>query len=535
MRTGTKSVVLAALAIGMLGAASCEPPYHRNFFDPCKAAGHTEEQCKAQFADADRIVFSKEQPDHTYVVVDSMLSFDDVLGQLKKLLADFRELLDYKNKEGLAYIEFAKLRKPLEHQEEVIGTIHQRVLVAAVYVKFQSMMGEVSSEDLEHMKGYDPRKVFWTGDPTKIFPFTSDQIESAKKRGVLKAIEHYEFSFYRELDRKESDPAHPEDKNEFIWRHKETGLDLTNYKIIDDKKPDDNKGNYIEGHVVFKDKDGVAKKESVPRLKVFFHPNGGSAIIVIDSDREGKDSGFGLPDYVEQIGGILGAQDVVRNDEILGKLFQEKEKEKRIPPMPKKIFVEIAPLGGPVSVWQACAEDAGCDPKDGWLVPFKYWNFKKTNYEVEIKFKKSGHESDPSIIADEFRELEYIAKVWDGPGAVKEYFRPKKEFAGKVRAEVGYEDGRKKIHFVFQNGHEEDVSVTPGDNIVIETEPYAKDFTEGQKRWHLEKSKGSSVFDKRRELYTQNLQSSDASVDTDVGGEGIIRLPTPPVKISPKN
>jgi len=493
-----KTLLILGLTIFISSCAS----YKHDFMDACKADGNTEEQCRHAYQYAWRIYYSQENPGHDgYTVIYSKLTTEEVSNELDKFLSALKNALDYTNEEWATFIETYNLRKPMERKERILNQVRAGIQTAVIEVKFREAMGELSNSDMEHARGYSSKKIFLPGSADR-FKFTSDQIEEAKKRGVLKSFEHIVFDLHRELDKKGKDPAHPEDfPREFRWKPKTMALDLTNYKIWDVQKPDNNLGNYIEGYRVI---DG--KKESKPALKIFF-PNGlAAAIIVVDSKREGKDPGFGLPDYVEKVAGIVSVKNVVAglmNDEpTLAKLFEEKEEEKRVPPQLKKIYVEVRPLGEPIDPW-----DKAQGP-EGWLVPFKYWNEpKRNNYNVRVKFKKA-HDHNPEETTPDFREIEWIAKEYTSGsdrhtpavGEVSEFYRAKGDFAQKVKAEVLFNEDTKRIRFELENGESKVVTVTPASNLVIEDKPFAIRYKEGERYWWLEKSHGSNVFDKRKEV-----------------------------------
>jgi len=286
----------------------------------------------------------------------------------------------------------------------------------------------------------------------------------------------------RELDRKEQDRSDPNDKNKFTWKSKEIAIELSNYKIMNKKQPKDSLGNYIEGYRIFE-----GKREPHPGLKIFFTSGyNRMAIVIIDSDKSGKDPGYGLPDYLMQVAGIVSVRNIRPDGTILKRLFEEKSEEaRREPPKQKKIFVEIARIGKQVDIWEKCPEKTGC------LVPAKYWNDKKNNYTVGVHFKKR----EPGDTA-EYRPITHITKKWT-IGRVTEYYRPRPDFSGNVQVRIL---GRNRVRFIFEDGSEEQGTITSGKNKFIEDEPYAIAYNEGDERWWIEKSKGSSVFDKRKEI-----------------------------------
>ncbi|MEK7559813.1 MAG: hypothetical protein AAB522_00730, partial [Patescibacteria group bacterium] len=114
-------------------------------------------------------------------------------------------------------------------------------------------------------------------------------------------------------------------------------------------------------------------------------------------------------------------------------------------------------------------------------------------------------EHPPDIVT----QIAYIAKEWTSSdqntpsvGQVLEYFKPKADFAKKniTKAAVIHFENTKKFVVDFEDGSEIIGIVTPGDNKYIEGEPFAIEYTEGQKRWRLEKDSGSNVFNKRKEV-----------------------------------
>lgn len=497
--------LLYALAVYLAAIAStgCST-YLSKCEDKGKAQGWNQDQIDDACAAGDKVFFSKptNADNTTFTVLYSRLTVGEVRRQLDDALKNYDEILNPNNKGIAKYLEFGNLRGSLEHNEKVVKLIRSRLRTAELDVKFKEAMGQISNYDAsDGYQGYNAKRIF-VRDPNQLFLFNSDQIEEARARGILQPIEHLKLEVERKYAVKRPDPATPDDPNEFIWKPSSLGLDLVNYKILDEKRPQDNLGNYIEGYRVFFE-DGPKgekreRKESKPALKIFF-PRPGMAIVVLDSDKEGKDTGFGLPDFVDQVGGIVSVSDVARSEAILNGLFAEKPEEKRIMPQVKKIQVEIAKVGTPVDVWEKAPTSRG------WVVPFKYWNEKKDNFNIKIKFKKVDR--DAPNPHSEFREIEYIAKEWTGgdrytpsTGAVVEYFRPKSKLSDKLHAEVVHNESTRKLHVTLENGEDFTAVVTPGSNNFIEDKPYATAYNEGQKRWWIEKDDGKDVFNKRREM-----------------------------------
>ncbi|MBI4087442.1 MAG: hypothetical protein HY434_01265 [Candidatus Liptonbacteria bacterium] len=497
-----KTLRIAFVVLVAVVVASCGPTYKSLMLDVCKKDNNTEQYCRDAYSwsFSPRVgIFTRETPDHKgYTVVTGLPTWDDVERQLKTLADNFNAMLDPKNVEEAQFLETFNLKESAERQERIVKLLDARVHVAKLDLRFREAMGQVSPMDmLDHRDGFNPKKVFTREDPGMMFPFNSDQIEEAKARGVLKPIERLPLQFDQELGKKVF--PDPNDPNEFEWKKISRGMELTNFKIVDVAKPEDSLGNYIEGYVVT---DG--KKESKPALKIFF-PTGGTAVVVIDSDREGSGIGYGLPEYVEQVAGVVSvaqvASGILTGDSLLGKVFEEKPQEQRVPPPVKKVYVEIAKAGEPLDPWEKAPTSTG------WLVPFKYENDRRDNYNVKLKFKRPEHGNNPGEPIPDYLEIESVIREWTGAnrytpstGAVVEYYRPKGDFEKKMQAEVMHQEDTKRIRFIFEDGHEETGRIAPGSNRFIEDKPYAIDYNEGQKRWHLEKSKGSDVFDKRKQI-----------------------------------
>ena len=492
-------MLLVTFLAGLLGG--CAPPYRQAFWDEGKQQKWTEKQTKAAFAYADRIFSAHEMPEGSgkYVILYGKVPTSKVREQLETVLKNFDSALDPRNAEMRQYLEQFNLRSDLEHDEAITETIHTRVAAADLEHQFQQDMGEIPAygPEAEMTAGYNIRKIFLAKDMAQAFPFKSEVIEGAKKDGTLVEIEHGSFSISSKYDHKDSDPNKLDDQNEFVWKAKNEGIELTNYKIVDVDKPTDNQGNYIEG---FRVVDG--HKESLPCLKIFFPPSGGPAIILVDTDREG-DPGYGIPDILQQTGMIHNVSDVIRTSDLVDSLFVEKKQEKRVLPPHTLFAIEISRLDSPSDPWQQ-APDAS-----GYSVPFKYMTGLGDNYNIRIHFKTPKIDpADPESMAKmhtglmdvDYIEKEYTAsgnQYMASTGQVIEYYRPKAAFATQVKAEVLNDDNTKKVSFVYADGTEVDGFIPPGPNKFIEDKPYAISFNEGQKRWYIEKH-DSDVFSRRR-------------------------------------
>jgi hypothetical protein len=132
--------------------------------------------------------------------------------------------------------------------------------------------------------------------------------------------------------------------------------------------------------------------------------------------------------------------------------------------------------------------------------------------------------------------VEYIEKEYTrsgeryeaSNGKVIEYFRPSAAFAGKVKAKVLSDDSTKKVSFEFEDGSLVEGMVTAGKNKFLADEPYAKSYNEGQKRWWIERSEGSKVYDKRKlvgQPKEQTGEYSESDMESSVRAESSDKMP----------
>lgn len=504
--------------IFLLGAilflAGCQPTLQDHFKqDTCDQKKWTDEQCRAAFTRGTRLLFGKENPDKKgeYEVNYGVLNISDVDREIKNLRADIGTALDYNNKGDSKFIDVHNLRPHLEHQEKVLEALDSALQTVSLYSEFQRQTGlsvDYSSYGYNgnsHVDSYDLKKIFGAKDLSLAYPFTSDQIENARKQGKLEEIESIDFKFNRVLDHKipdPSDPGDPKDENRFIWRPHSERLSATNYKIWDtksDPKPENSLGNYIEVYRMSEN----GNKESSPALKIFSPQGNGQGVLVLDSDREGKDPGFGLPDSVETVY-ISGLRDIIQNQTLLGRIFQEKEKQERIKPQTKPVFAEIARAGQPaMDMWEKSPDASG------WKLNLKYQNPLKNNYNVHLKLMRDAKNTNGGQPPDIVTTIEYISKEWTGGdrftpsiGAVIEFFNPKPPYDKEniAKASVRESENTKMLNFEFTDGTLESGIVSSGTNKYIEDEPYAVEYTEGSTRWRIEKDQGSSVFNKRKQV-----------------------------------
>ena len=66
--------------------------------------------------------------------------------------------------------------------------------------------------------------------------------------------------------------------------------------------------------------------------------------------------------------------------------------------------------------------------------------------------------------------------------------------------EVKSAENPKMVVFIFEDGTVDTKIITHVSNVVVEDEPYAVEYTEGQKRWRIEKDSGSNIFNKKKEV-----------------------------------
>ncbi len=490
-------VIVTAMSALLVG---CAPPYRKEFQDTANREHWDKKQELLAFAYADKIFWSKDMKNGQYIFIYSRVPVGKVAAEMEQVLKDLDEIQSPKQAEWRKYGEVYNLANDFKHEEEVEKTIYTRVHAADLENQFKASMGESYQygPEAEALKGYNIKRIFVNKPLAEAFPFKSDQIEGARKDGTLKEIQHATLDLTSKLDHKDVDPEHPDDKNAFVWKPKTLAIRLTNYKIINTEKPEDDRGNYIEGVRII---DG--KEESAPCLKIFFPPSGGSAVVLVTTAREGE-PGFGVPDILDNMSNIEDVQDVIKDGNILDALFAEKKEDERKVPPAKVFKIEISRLDNPIDPWQ--------HDEKGYAVPFKYRLGLGDNYNVRIKFAKPDvdvNDTDAMVAAHEgFLDIEWVAKEYTqvgqrynaGPGQVIEYYRPRKEFANHVKAQVLFNEDTKKLSFQLPDGTAFEGFVTPGANKFIEDKPFAVAYSEGEKRWWIEREEGSDLYTKRKQV-----------------------------------
>lgn len=468
--------------------------YETESIDGYKSRGETQEESYVDYYSSFRNEFSEEvekDGKKIYVTKYSVLKLEDLERKLESSIAIIDQITDYKNQEDASFIDEFKLRKELENDRKILEAQLQRVKLARLHETFRGFTGTSFHGASNENGKYDAKRIFWPKDLESAFPFTFDKIEDARERKILEEIEHNIDTSKRKLDKKEPDPLQLDDPNAFVWKSKDEAIEIISYKISNSEKHENSQSDYIEG---FRIPDG--KKEKSPALKIFFPQGDSNGVIVLDTDKE-NEVGFGIPDIVETVS-ISKIADIWNIGSIIPRLFTDKEK-RVVPKKPdlKPIGVEIARIGNPIDIWENSKD------QNGWLVPFNYKNDIGSNYKIRLKLEDVKSE----MILN--RHVEYIAKDWTGAssstpsvGAVAEYFKPKPPFNENnlSSAEVKNSENPKMVSFVFENGTIETGIVTHVSNKFIEDYPYAIEYTEGQKRWRIEKDAGSSVFNKKKEV-----------------------------------
>lgn len=493
-----KRWTLAAAAILSFGIASCGPSYKPDFDAACKKEGNPKNDCDVYREYSYRVQLGKEVGDNKWEVNYKVLPLNEVVKNVQGYVNDLKEWLNYQNPEMQQYSKVFNLRGWFEEQEKIFQSILVLVKADQLQHEFKEAIGEVSSWSYNNDgPGYDPT-IFKTVNPIETFPFKSKFIEEAKANGTFQPIATDMIVHTRQYDHKEPDPSYPEDPNKFIWRPKQISLSVTKYKIMPHgEQPKDNYTDYVEGYRVI---DG--KQESVPALRAFMDSAHSKAIVLIDSDREGQDIGFGLPDSLEHM-----SEKEVLSDQVLARLFPDDENYKRIEPVKPPIRVEIAKVGAPIDPWEKSNDSKG------WAAPSSYKvQPMALNYNVRIVFKKNKKKDSgepPQNPHELLREVEYVVKEYTtnddrykaSPGHVWEYYLPKAPYSEKVaKAEVQYNEDTKKVRFVFIDGTEDSKFVTPADNKVTGDKPRQIAYTQGDKRWLLKDEDGDGVYEKRRQI-----------------------------------
>ncbi len=497
MNTRLPLIVLSAILL-----TGCAKQYRTEFLKQAKERGWTEDQQLAALAHSERVGnFLVKDSSGSYKPNYAKLTKTHVREKLEKAKEDINQLLSYDDEESARYVDYFGLRSSLEREEEVLKAVYNRVRAAELQDQFKKLVGAAplyyTNPDQQNSSGYNIQQIFGSTDVVKSFSFSIDQLEYAKQRGALKVIERARTSLERVLDRKEKNPSAPDDPNDFVWKPKKYDFEIVSYKILNAEKPEDNDANYLEGYRISDD-----KKESLPALRMVYIEELGRGALLVDADKEGE-TGFGLPDLVEPLQGSVSANELLTDSDLLNILFMEKKSEKRVRPKAKPIFVEIARLGKkPLDLWE------NAPTGEGWRVPFRYKNETQNNYNVKIVFAKPEKGTDPA--SNLYKQIKYVKKEWvagdrynPSLGQVVEYYRVKPPYNEKniMQAQVLHNENTQKVSLVLKDeGTEKIIILLPGANKFIEDVPGIIEFTEGQKRWRIQKDENSNSYMKRKEV-----------------------------------
>jgi ribulose bisphosphate carboxylase small subunit len=98
----------------------------------------------------------------------------------------------------------------LEHDEEITQAIYDRVRASELDGEFKQKMGDTPQYGIEAelSQGYNIRKIYANKPMAEAFPFTSDQIDAAKKAGTLKQVATASLDYSNEYDHKEATRRH---------------------------------------------------------------------------------------------------------------------------------------------------------------------------------------------------------------------------------------------------------------------------------------------------------------------------------------
>lgn len=504
IKKGGQLFLLLTILVSAFLLSGCAARYKDEVLAKAKSEGWNEAQQYAAYHYSLRLFLMEKSTAGEYVFLFPRLSKAQVRERFERFLQDFNNILDPKNEEMWRYIEFFDLRKELEREERIYKATYDRLRVAELADQFTKLIGTGSSygEETWRVEGYNIKQVF--GDNFTSY-FKSELIERAKRDGRLQPIEHIVWFADQKLAEKQPNPNNPTDPNDFIWLARRRGIELVNYKVLNPgEKPQENTGNYLEGVrlelvIDLKTNKISMQRESQPALRIFME-RGGSGVMVLDTDIENEDIGFGLPDVVETIA-VASANDLLTSSNVIGRLFEVKQKYKRVPPRFPPIQFQMAPTGKEEELWEI-ATDVG-----GWKVPLGYKNKQGNNYNVKLKTEREKL-TDGSL--GQYTIIKYLEKEWingtnryqPSMGAVVERYKMRPPFnGGLVSAQVLHAEDTKKVSLVLPNGREEKGLVAPGmNNVFIEDRPFAIIYTDGQKRYMLVDEDNDGKFEKRKEL-----------------------------------
>lgn len=514
MKRQRQGLALVLALMGWLITNGCQHRYRVEFPKLREARENTKEQRLAALADSYKYVALEwDEKKNEYQTSFRKLTLKMLRNQLDDRLKDFEVILDYRNEEWARFIEQFKLRAEYERKEELIKAFRDRVRVLELDNEFQTLMGRRSTywgPEPDPLDVVDLKKIFAAGDFRETFHFESDLVNEARKNGILQLVEEFVWFSNQTYGKKEPDLADPNDRFKFNWQSVQMGLQFKSYKVVNGQKPRDSDVDYIEGTRILVDHRGnrlALQEEGRPVLKIFVLEN--KAVVVVDQDKE-KEIGFGMPEMVIEANKIVSAK-MLMSQSVVELLFPEKPKDKRRPPPSKPdLKVEIALVGVPIDLWEKAAALAG------WRVPFPYKNTQSDNYYTKILAANPKKDINADSPEANVRQIEYIAKVYEGNGSVMEYYRPKAPFNEKNVAHAYVEEG-KRIRIEFSNGESRSGMVAPGTNIFIEDRPYRIVFTEGEKRYIIWDKDNDGKYELRLETSTDVSSGIDPGANSSEG------------------
>jgi len=517
---------LLIVATPMAGCNNLESKWYQK----CQERGLTRAQAEIGFYGfALRYWWGKKMDNGTYAVNYSAISADKIIEILSKAEEEVRgPFNDPKEQE---FIKLLGLEKSIAEQQKAYKVILDNLRYHQMYAVLMELLGENQFNGSVAEKKFNIKMLF---PPEKSYRFTSEAVERAKEMGQLRLVHTFTVLFDDMLSGKEKDPADLGEKNKFVWKRANGGLEIRTYKIYsEDEKPTDGNGDYIEAwrvsFVQAPDNTApVVKKESSPCLRVFASRYSTSLnIYVLDFDKENGEHGYGMPDLVKVFTAVTNGKDLfVNNAEVINMLFAERPKEilaKDPPPMK----VQIAKAGdAPPPSWEEAKTP------EGYKVPFSYASRSRDNYTIEVQFEpqKKDASGSPHGHKSGAKKIKYILKKWHdpkdtsakGPGDVVEYYRPKASYSGNNIFDAEVANG-KEMSVTIEGQPKVSGFITDKNNIFIEDIPVQIDYTDGKKRWRIANLKGNdSTFESR-----QRVQSSSPTSISPDGGNSTVVTPTP--------
>lgn len=277
--------------------------YREEFLKKVGALNYSEKEKLAALHYSYKYLFVREDSGGSKVAY-SMLLADSAISQTEFYLSNLNFLLDTSSVGNAKYVDYIPgLRVGFTHDLEVMKAINASLKAYVLKNEFDELLGNRFSSF------YNP-KIFLVDDLVSAFPFTTTAIEEARTKNQFQIVDEGTLALKRKFDHKEGDPS--------VWvASSGEMLYFAGMKITADNNPDDNQVDLIE---VYRYKDG--KRESKPAVRIFVVNGGQYEILVLDVDKEGE-YGFGLPDYVEAVGGMGTVEEVMKSPMLLDASLSE--------------------------------------------------------------------------------------------------------------------------------------------------------------------------------------------------------------------